>query len=147
MNRGRHLYSPGRPSRWALAHSSSSIYLSLFLSPNLSGRRLDVYHTSTHGVALVRIYTPFTRYNQLSTRLYNRFDNRLYRVNGALECRSETCCAPLAGNAGPKESPKSRRLGTITQLCRAKSSQIRHISTIEKLVKQQYALHMTPQYL
>ena len=27
-----------------------------FASPNLSGRRLDVYHdTSTHGVALVRI--------------------------------------------------------------------------------------------
>jgi len=27
-----------------------------FLSSlNLSGRRLDVYHTSTHGVALVRI--------------------------------------------------------------------------------------------
>ena len=30
------------------------LYL-LFSSPNLSGRRLDVYHTSTHGVALVRI--------------------------------------------------------------------------------------------
>jgi len=31
-------------------------YLSIFFSsPNLSGRRLDVYHTSTHGVALVRI--------------------------------------------------------------------------------------------
>ena len=27
-----------------------------FSSPNLGGRRLDVYHTSTHGVALVRIY-------------------------------------------------------------------------------------------
>ena len=27
-----------------------------FSSPNLSGRRLDVYHTSAHGVALVRIY-------------------------------------------------------------------------------------------
>jgi len=27
----------------------------LFPLPNLSGRRLDVYHTSTHGVALVRI--------------------------------------------------------------------------------------------
>jgi len=27
----------------------------LFSSPNLSGRRYDVYHTSTHGVALVRI--------------------------------------------------------------------------------------------
>jgi len=27
----------------------------LFSSPNLSGRTLDVYHTSTHGVALMRI--------------------------------------------------------------------------------------------
>ena len=33
-------------------------YLSInvFSSPNLSGRRIDVCHTSTHGVALVRIY-------------------------------------------------------------------------------------------
>ena len=28
---------------------------SFFSSPNLSRRRLDVYHTSTHDVALVRI--------------------------------------------------------------------------------------------
>jgi len=28
---------------------------SFFSSPNLSGHRLDVYHISTHGVALVRI--------------------------------------------------------------------------------------------
>jgi len=26
-------------------------------------------------------YTPFTQYNRLSNPLYNRFDNRLYRVN------------------------------------------------------------------
>jgi len=32
--------------------SSSSFF---FSSPNLSGRRLDVYHTLAHGVALVRI--------------------------------------------------------------------------------------------
>jgi len=31
------------------------LLLLVFSSPNLSGRRLDVYHTSTHGVALVRI--------------------------------------------------------------------------------------------
>jgi len=33
------------------------LFLSSFFisSPNLSGQRLDVYHTSTHGVALVRI--------------------------------------------------------------------------------------------
>jgi len=33
----------------------SSFFFSFFSSPNLSGRRLDVYHTFTHGVALVRI--------------------------------------------------------------------------------------------
>ena len=84
FNRGRHLYWARRPSRWAFAHISSSSFfllsffflwspyvigqtvillpcdfyllLSFFISsPNLSGRRLDVYHTSTHGVALVRI--------------------------------------------------------------------------------------------
>ena len=26
LNRGRHLYSAGRPSRWALAHISSNYY-------------------------------------------------------------------------------------------------------------------------
>ena len=31
----------------------SSIFFYLFSSPNLTGRTLDVYHTSTHGVALV----------------------------------------------------------------------------------------------
>jgi len=35
---------------WFLSSSSSS-----FSSPNLSSRMLDVYHTLTHGVALVRI--------------------------------------------------------------------------------------------
>jgi len=33
---------------------SSSFYL--FSSPNLSGQKLDVYHTSTHRVALVPIW-------------------------------------------------------------------------------------------
>ena len=53
LNRGRHLYSAGRPSRWALAHISSFFFF--FSLPNISGRRLDVCHTCTHGVALVRI--------------------------------------------------------------------------------------------
>jgi len=37
---------------FALYFLSSSSFFSL---PNLSGRRLDVYHILTHGVALVRI--------------------------------------------------------------------------------------------
>ena len=40
------------------------------------------------------------------------------------------CCVRLAGNAGPKNSPKIRHVGTIAQLCLAISSQIRHVSTI-----------------
>jgi len=49
-----------------------------------------------------------------------------------LGCRSETCCTRLAGNAGCKKSPKIRHLATIAQLCRAISSQLRHVSTIGK---------------
>jgi len=48
---------------WPLVIGQTIIFLpcdfyllsSFFSSPNLSSRRLDVYHTSTHGVALVRI--------------------------------------------------------------------------------------------
>jgi len=129
LNRGRHLYSAGRPSRWAFAHILvmaalcnrgaiiflpcsffSSFYLSFFSSPNLSGRRLDVYHTLTHGVA------PAPSAN--------------------LECRSEMCCTRLAANAGPKKVAKNRHLGTIAQLCRAISLQLTHVSTMaKKLVK------------
>jgi len=47
-----------------------------------------------------------------------------------LECMSETCCARLAENTARKKSPKSRHLGTIPQICRDISSQLRHISTI-----------------
>jgi len=36
--------------------SSFFLFIFLFFSPNLSRRTLDVCHTSTHGVALVRIY-------------------------------------------------------------------------------------------
>jgi len=59
-----------------------SIYLSIFFysSPNLSGRRLDVYHTSTHGVALVRMN---------------------------LECMSEMCGTRFAENTGRNISAPS----------------------------------------
>jgi len=54
------------------------LLLPLFSSPNLSHRRLDVYHTSTHCVALCANFG----------------------------CRSETCCTRLAENTGRKTSPK-----------------------------------------
>ena len=60
---------------------------------------------------------------------------------------SEMCRTRLAGNAGRKNDAKNRHMRTIAQLCRAISSQLRQVSTIEKKpVKQQYIPHMTLQY-
>jgi len=80
--------------------SSSSIFFSL---PNLSGRRLDVYHTSTHGVALMRIQNAGLK----------------RAAHGSLKIQD----AKVA---------KNRHRGTIAQLCQAISSQLRQISTIRK---------------
>jgi len=44
----------------------------------------------------------------------------------------EMCCTPLAENTGRKNDAKNRHLGTIAQLCRAMSSQLRQISTVVK---------------
>jgi len=56
-------------------------------------------------------------------------------------------CTRLAENRGRKKVAKNRHLGTIAQLCRAISSQLRHVSTIgKKLIEQQYVLQMSPQY-
>jgi len=64
-----------------------------------------------------------------------------------LECQSEMCWTRLAGNVGPKKSPKIAHLGTIAQLCRAISSQLRNVSTIgKKIIKQQYLLQTSSQY-
>ena len=52
----------------------------LFSSPNLSRRRLDVYHTSTHTWC---------------------------GLSANLECRSETCCTRLAEKYRTQKSPKS----------------------------------------
>jgi len=82
--------------------SSSSIYL--FSSPILSRRRLDVYHTSTHGVALVRIYDAGLK----------------SAARGSLKI----------------QEAKNRQKFAICALCRAMPSQLRHVSSIRKIVKQ-----------
>ena len=53
-------------------------------------------------------------------------------LSANLGCRSETCCMRLAENTGHKKLPKILHLCTIAQLCRAISSQLRHVSTIKK---------------
>ena len=49
----------------------------------------------------------FTRYSRLSNRLYNRFDNRLYRVNGVLEIPSYLTSRALWA-AGHSRTNRSR---------------------------------------
>ena len=49
-------------------------------------------------------------------------------LSANLECMSEMCCTRLAKNTGCKY----RHFGTIAQVCQAVSSQLRHVSKIEK---------------
>jgi len=64
-------------------------------------------------------------------------------LSANLECRFEMCCTWLA----EKKLPKIHRMVTITQVCRAVSLHVRHVSTSrKKFVKQQYFLHMSSQY-
>ena len=54
-------------------------------------------------------------------------------LSANLECRSQMCLTQFAENTGRKNSPKIiRHLHTIAQICRAISSQLRHMSTIRK---------------
>ena len=54
-------------------------------------------------------------------------------LSANLECMSEMCCTQLAENKC-KNYAKNHHLRTIAQLCRAISSQLRHVSRIGKNV-------------
>jgi len=58
----------------------------------------------------------------------NLSGRRLDVLSANLECMSDMRCTLLAENTGCK----NRHFGTIAQLCRAVSSQLRHMSTIGK---------------
>jgi len=105
--------------RYILPYSGFYLLLSssFFSSPILIGRKLDVCHN-------------FHTWCGLSVNL---------------ECMSEMCCKRLPREYRIQKWRKNRHLQcilTIAQLCRAISSQLRHVSTIgKKLVKQQYLFH------
>ena len=61
-------HSNGRPLYFTPVVSIFlSFSLLLFSSPNLSSHRLDIYHTSTHDVALVRIWNACLKCAALSS--------------------------------------------------------------------------------
>jgi len=99
LNRGCHLYSAWRPSRWALAHITSLLCTALTVHIarkclwftwwwKLTNDALGwLYENSA-------CYTPFTRYNWLSHRLYNPSDNRLD------VCIHDATCCPTGCQIG-----------------------------------------------
>ena len=111
------------PNRFPVVSSSSFFF---FPSPILSRCRLDVYHTCGSAV-----------FAGLTTCCE-------FRMPAGLKCAA---ARGSLKNTGHKNSQKNRHLSTIEQLCRAISSQLRHLSPIgKKLVKQQYFLHIFSQY-
>jgi len=53
-------------------------------------------------------------------------------LSANLECRSEACCTTLAGNAGLKNRQKFAICAPSQNICRAISSQLRHVSVTGK---------------
>jgi len=94
-------------------------FLSFYLlsSPNLSGRRLDVYHTSWCG------------------------------LSANLECMSEMCCTRLAEKyRKQKWRNKSTSGQHRTSLSACIFATKARINNRKKLVKQKYLFHESPQY-
>jgi len=163
-------------------------YLSFFSSPNLSGRRLDVYTwcglsanlecmfemccmwlTGNAGPKKLPKNAPSGHHRTtLSDDIFATkacIDNQKKMLNS----NASSTCPDNMVNFGPLaaeicwrvwgtpvilrrsargllkiQDAKNRHFGTIAQLCRAISSELRHVSTIgKKLVKQQYLLRMT----
>jgi len=81
-------------------------------------------------------YRGFFFYLSFSSPIFSHHRLDVYHtwcgLSANLGCRSETCCTGLAQNTGRKKSSKIHHQGTIAQLCRAISLQLRHASTIGK---------------
>ena len=126
--RGRQLYSAGRPSRW----TSACILLVLW---------------PPYGMEQAIIFSSCRLFYHLSSFFFPRLISVVASqigclpyfhiwcgISANLRCRSQTCCTRLADNTGRKISPKIRHLRTIARLCRAVSSQLRHVSIIGKTI-------------
>ena len=64
-------------------------------------------------------------------------------LSANFRCRSETCCTGLAANTGRKKSPSGHHRTTSSGYIFATKARI---DNRKKIVKQQYLLHMFPQY-
>ena len=105
---------------------SSSFFFFLFSSPNLSGGRLDVYHTSIHGVALVRIYNAGLKCaargsleiqdakNQIMcqpvTKISKKYKIRVVTMRNAVTASPFNDYSPLTTSVAAEAVPKSHNM-------------------------------------
>jgi len=99
-----------------------------FLWPALAA----LWNRAGHYIFILWFFLLFLAYSQLSQIWCLPYFQTWCGLSADLECMSEMCCMWLAENTGRKKLPKIHHLGTIAQLCRAISSQLRHVLTIEK---------------
>jgi len=98
LNRGRHLRSAGRPSRWALAHILVMVYY---------GRPYLMVSSSFF------FFHFFLAYSQRSQIGCLPYFHTWCGLSANLECRTEMCCTRLAENTGRKTSPSAHHRTTF----------------------------------
>ena len=124
---------------------SCAFFFLLLGSPYVIGQTIYIFILSF--VLLLSSFFFFLALSQLPQIGCLPYFHTWCGLSANLRCRPETCCKRLAENAGRKEVAKNRHLGTVVQLCRAISSQLRYVLTIgKKLVKQQILPHMSLRY-
>jgi len=176
FNRGCHLYSEGRPSRWALAHISSyylNVFTCILFVPQIDARNefrsinwrvtyetfiiivAAVCNMAGHYIfALWFLSSIFYLSSIFFPRLISAaagwmlpYFDTWCGLSASLECRSERCCTRLAANVGPKKSRQKSPSGQHpTTLSGYVFATKAYIDNRKKIVKLQYLLYMSPQY-
>jgi len=109
---------------------SCAFFFLLLGSPYVIGQTIYIFILSF--VLLLSSFFFFLALSQLPQIGCLPYFHTWCGLSANLRCRPETCCKRLAENAGRKEVAKNRHLGTVSQLCWAMSSYLRHVSTIGK---------------
>ena len=133
LRRGRHLYSAGQPSRWVLAH------ILVLWPPCLIGQAIIFLPCGFFFLSL----SFFFAYSQQSQVGWLPYIHTWCGLSANLRCRSETCCTRLAENTGRKNRQKIAIWAPWHNFI---GQYLRTYGQWEKLVKQQYLLHMSLQY-
>ena len=99
LNRGRHLYSAGRPLRWALAHISSFFFLPSFF-PRLISAATDWMST-----ILLHMAWPSCEFTTVSCKLGQTIFLLLRKFSKVRAARRRPGLARPAGLVGPRRPP------------------------------------------